>query len=50
MNREMKEKVKSEYLKRVKKLLRSKMNGENVIVGMNAWTVGIIKYGMGMLD
>ena len=50
MNREMKEKVKSEYMKRVKKLLRSQMNGGNVIAGMNAWTVGIIKYGTGMLD
>ena len=35
MNREMKQKVKSEYIKRVKTLLRSQLNGGNVIAGMN---------------
>ena len=49
-NREMKEKVKSEYTRRVKKLLRSQLNWGNVIAGMNAWTVGIIRYGAGVLD
>ena len=50
MNREMKEKVKSENIRRVKKLLRSQLNGGNVIAGMNAWAVGIIRYGAGVLD
>ena len=36
MNRELKEKVKSEYIRRIKKLLRSQMNGGNVIPQMNA--------------
>ena len=44
-NGEMKEKVKSEYIRRVKKLLGSQLNGENVIAGMNTWAVGIIRYG-----
>ena len=47
MNRK---KMKSEYTWRVKKLLRSKLNGGNVIAGINAWTVGIIRYGAGVLD
>ena len=46
----MKEKVKSKYIRRVKKLLRSQLNGVNVIAGMNAWAVGIIRYGAGVLD
>ena len=50
INREMKEKVKSEYIRRVKKLLTSQLNGGNVIAGMNAWAVGIIRYGAGVLD
>ena len=50
MNSEMKEKVKSEHIKRVKKLLRSQLNGENVIAGMSAWAIGIIRYGAGVLD
>ena len=45
MNREMNKKVKSEYIRRVKKLLRLQLNGGNVIAGMNAWAVGIIRYG-----
>ena len=49
MNREIKEKVKSEYIRRVKKLLRSQMNGANVIAGINALVVGIIRYGAGVL-
>ena len=50
MNREMKEKVKSEYIRRVKKLLRSQLNGGNAIAGMNAWALGIIRYGDGVLE
>ena len=46
----MKEKVKSKYIRRVKKLLRSQLNGVNVIAGMNAWAVRIIRYGAGVLD
>ena len=44
MNRELKEKVKSKYFRRVKNLLRSQLNRGNVIVGMNAWAVGIVRY------
>ena len=50
MNRVMKEKVKSKYNRRVKKFLRSQSNGGNVIAGMNAQSVGIIRYGAGVLD
>ena len=42
--------MKSEYIRRVKTLLRSQLNGGNVIAGMNAWLVGIIRYGAGVLD
>ena len=49
INKEMKEKVKSKYIRRVKKLLRSPLNGGNVIAGMNAWVVGIIRYRAGLL-
>ena len=50
MNREMKEKVKSEYIRRVKKLLRSQLNSANGIAGMSALAVGIIRYGAVVLD
>ena len=50
MNREMKKKVKSEYIRRVKKLLRLQLNWGNVVAGMNAWAVGIIRCGAEVLD
>ena len=50
MNREMKEKLKSEHIRRVKKLLRSQLNGGNIIAGMNAGEVVIIRYGAVVLD
>ena len=50
MNREMKEKVKSEYIRRVKKLLWSQLNSANGIAGMSALAVGIIRYGAVVLD
>ena len=45
MNGEMREKVKSEYLRRVKKLLRLQLIRGNVIAGTNAWAEEIIRYG-----
>ena len=50
MNREVKEKVKSEYIRRVKKLARSQLIRGNVIAAVNAWAVGINGYGAGVLD
>ena len=50
MNREIKKKVTREYIRRVKKLIRSQLNGGIVIAGINTWAVGIIGYEAGMLD
>ena len=50
MNRKMSRKVQSEYIKRVKKIIRSQLNRKNVMAGMNAWAVGIIRYGAEVLD
>ena len=50
INREIKEKVKSKCIRRVKKLLRSHLNGENVTTVMKARAVGIIRYEAGVLD
>ena len=41
MNREMKEKVKKEYIRRVTKLHRPNLNGGNITVGMNAWVMDL---------
>ena len=49
MNRDMKKKVKTEYIRRVNKLSRSQLNGGIVVEAIKAWTVGINRYGAGVL-
>ena len=50
MNREMKEKIEKEYLRRVKLLARSKLYAGNLIRGINAWAIGVVRYSAGILD
>ena len=49
-NKEMKEKVGKEYLRRVKLLSKSKLYAGNLVNGINAWAVGVIRYSAGILD
>ena len=50
MEEEMKMKVKKEYLRRLKLVLKSKLNGRNKIYAINTWAVALIRYGGGVLD
>ena len=45
--KEMKEKLKSEYFRRVKLLAQSKLHGGNAI---NSWAVSVICYTAGIID
>ena len=47
---EMKELVRKEYFRRVKKILKSKLNGGNTIKAINSRAVSIIRYGAGIVD
>jgi len=46
----MKETVRKEYLRRVRKVLGSKLNGGNIITAINSRAVSIIRYGAGVLE
>ena len=46
----MKGKITSEYVRRVKKLCRSKLNGGNLISGINTWAVSVLRYSAGIVD
>ena len=46
----MKGKITSEYIRRVKKLCRSKLNGGNLIDGIIPWAVGVVRYRAGIVD
>ena len=50
LNTEMKGKITSEYVRRVKKLCRSKLNGGNLISGINTWTVSVLLCSAGIVD
>ena len=50
LHQEMKAKVKTEYIRRVKKLLASNLSGKNLITAINTWAIPVIRYGAGILD
>ena len=41
---EMKEEIKKEYLRRTRKLLRSKLSSRNLIKEINIWAVHLVRY------
>ena len=45
----MKEAISKEYLRRIRKILKSKLNGGNVVSAINARAVSIIRYGAGII-
>ena len=46
----MKSRIRTEYIKRLKKLCHSKPNGGNLISGINAWAVGVVRYSAGIVE
>ena len=46
----MKERFFAEYFRRLKKVLSSKLNGQNVIRAINAWPVVVMRYGAGVVN
>ena len=40
----MKLKVPKEYFRRLKKVLKSKLNGGNLVQGVNTWAVSLLRY------
>ena len=48
--KEMKEKVGKEYKRRIRKILETKLSGENVIKGINTWAISLLRYSAAFLD
>ena len=46
----MKEKIQKEYYKRVRTVLKSTLNGRNVINVIDIWAVATVWYGVGIID
>ena len=50
LHRQTKEKIKKEYLRRVRKVAQSKLNGGNLIQAINTWAVSLIRYAGGIIE
>ena len=46
----MKEKIKKEYIKRLKAILKSELNSGNIVKAINSWAVPVIRYSAGIVD
>ena len=47
--KQMKERVREEYLRRVRLVAKSRLYAENLIHGINAWAVSVVHYSAGIL-
>ena len=50
MNKEMKENIGNEYIRRVKLICKLNLNAGNFISGINAWAIGVMRYSGGIID
>ena len=44
LDEKMKLNVSKEYIRRLRKVLKSKLNGGNLVRGVNTWAVSLIRY------
>ena len=49
-HKEMKELLRNEYFRKVRKMLKSGLNSGNVIQAINSRAVSVIRYGAGIVD
>ena len=49
-HQEMKQLIQKEYYRRVRKILKSKLNGGNIVKAVNLRAVSIVRYGAGIID
>ena len=47
---EIKNKVTTEYKRRLRQILKSKLNGKNKIQAINTWAVALLRYGAGIIN
>ena len=47
---EMKEKVKTGHYEQMRTILKTKLNGGNIITGINTWTILLVRYSAVFLD
>ena len=48
--KEMKRNVSNEYKRRVGKILETKLNGGNIIKGINSWAIPVLRYSAAFIN
>ena len=48
--KEMKTQIEKEYIRRLRKILKSKLNAGNLVKAINTWAVSLVRYGGGIID
>ena len=46
----MKQNIKTMYLKRVEKILKTKLNGGNTVRAINVWAISMVRYSAGIIE
>ena len=49
-HKEVKQSVRGEYIRRVRKVLKSKLNAGNTVQAMNTWAIPVVRYTAGIID
>lgn len=50
LHEKLKGKLKGEYLRRIRKALKSKLNDRNTVMAINTWAVSVMRYGAGITN
>ena len=50
MTQDVKESVRGEYIRRVRKVLKSKLSAGNTVQAMNTWAIPVVRYTAGIID
>ncbi|XP_063952186.1 uncharacterized protein LOC135153479 [Lytechinus pictus] len=49
-HQEMKKKIEAEYIRRIRKVLKSKLNAGNMVKAVNTWAVALVRYAAGIVE
>ena len=50
LHAEMKIRLQNKYYRRLKRILKSKLNGKNVVMAVNTWAASVLRYGTGVIN
>ena len=49
-HQQIKSRLEKEYVRRLRKILKSKLNSGNLVMAINTWAVSLVKYRSGVIE